>query len=458
MQEKWKKKMKTSAVKNLDIKPIDTGENINSHGFGMVDKAVITTCSIKLPVKGLYAYLCSYADSNGISYPSVSKILNDLHICRNTFYRYLKQLTTSGIITVEHERSGGKYSRSVYRISGAGKRGSGRSGYGKVPKSVMTSALPLEAKGLYAYYCAFAGAGESAYPKQEHILYHLEIEASTLQSYNRELVDNGYITVSQRHVNGRLDRNEIKLLQHQSIPESKEEQNNRYNSNITVIKVSEISCNSALGQDSKICDTAKQYTVEQYTAKCDTKKTVPHKKTASTSGRKNTNQTAHTRRAGDLRPSGSKTEYSVNDEYKASRQISQNRHIPAAWLDNKSLCLASVDYLLEYKRMNRPDGWENKSALAMYQNFVAGLKSLLTSEESVLNGEYVSADDILEKLNSFLSAGSDISLWDIQNIAENYYLDSAVKYEIRNPAAYMRSCIWTAMNNAEFKLQQLYSA
>ncbi len=53
-------------------------------------------------------------------------------------------------------------------------------GYGTIAKAVMLDArLTLKSKGIYAYFCSFAGSGNSAFPKLKNILYHLQISEPT---------------------------------------------------------------------------------------------------------------------------------------------------------------------------------------------------------------------------------------------------------------------------------------
>lgn len=54
---------------------------------------------ISLEAKGLYAYLCSYAD-NGCSLPR-DEVCFDLNISKDTFGKYLKELIKFGYIRCE---------------------------------------------------------------------------------------------------------------------------------------------------------------------------------------------------------------------------------------------------------------------------------------------------------------------------------------------------------------------
>ena len=68
-------------------------------------------------------------------------------------------------------------------------------GYGKIYKSVMRDrSLPLLAKAVYAYFCAYAGCGCQAFPKREKILHDLQINKDTFTKHLNLLVEGRYIS------------------------------------------------------------------------------------------------------------------------------------------------------------------------------------------------------------------------------------------------------------------------
>lgn len=68
-------------------------------------------------------------------------------------------------------------------------------GYGKIYKSVMRDRkLPLLAKTIYAYFCAYAGCGCQAFPKREKILNDLQINKDTFTKHLNLLVEGRYIS------------------------------------------------------------------------------------------------------------------------------------------------------------------------------------------------------------------------------------------------------------------------
>ena len=73
-------------------------------------------------------------------------------------------------------------------------------GYGLIPKQVMQDRrLSVEAKAIYAYFCSYAGAGETAFPGVEKILYDLGIGRTRYYKHLDSLKELGYLQVKQEH-------------------------------------------------------------------------------------------------------------------------------------------------------------------------------------------------------------------------------------------------------------------
>lgn len=67
-------------------------------------------------------------------------------------------------------------------------------GYGKIYKAIMRNQeLPLLAKTIYAYFCAYAGNGFKAFPKRDKIVRDLQMNKDTYTKHLNRLVEDGYI-------------------------------------------------------------------------------------------------------------------------------------------------------------------------------------------------------------------------------------------------------------------------
>lgn len=72
-------------------------------------------------------------------------------------------------------------------------------GYGLVFKRVMKDRnISVEAKALYSYLSAYAGADESAFPSVDLIKHELGIGKHRFLRAKNELIDNGYLTVDRK--------------------------------------------------------------------------------------------------------------------------------------------------------------------------------------------------------------------------------------------------------------------
>lgn len=77
-----------------------------SNGYGMVSSNVVRDPAISLRDKGLYAYLCSYADVNNTLTVSVNRAAAECDVDPSTIRRILDQLKKDGVIVRESRGSG----------------------------------------------------------------------------------------------------------------------------------------------------------------------------------------------------------------------------------------------------------------------------------------------------------------------------------------------------------------
>jgi hypothetical protein len=88
-------------------------------------------------------------------------------------------------------------------------------GYGIIPKMVMQDKrLSLDAKGIYSYFCSYAGAGTTAFPGRAKILRDLCIGEERYYHHFNLLKKYGYISVEQKNgANGRFKHNVYTLVE-----------------------------------------------------------------------------------------------------------------------------------------------------------------------------------------------------------------------------------------------------
>jgi len=81
-------------------------------------------------------------------------------------------------------------------------------GYGIIPKLVMKDKeLSVEAKSIYAYFCSYAGAGNTAFPSVDLICADLNISDKRFRKHRDLLVEKGYLLVEQKRTSGDFSSN-----------------------------------------------------------------------------------------------------------------------------------------------------------------------------------------------------------------------------------------------------------
>lgn len=93
-------------------------EGVNSKGFGTISKLVMLDRKLTIQAKAIYAYFCSYAGGGSQPFPSVERILGDLDISEDTYYKHLRFLKAYGYIIVEQRKNGkGTFLSNVYTLT-----------------------------------------------------------------------------------------------------------------------------------------------------------------------------------------------------------------------------------------------------------------------------------------------------------------------------------------------------
>lgn len=207
-------------------------EGVMAKGYGIICKFPMTDPDLKVQAKGIYAYLCACCGNGTTAFPSIAKITEHLQISKDTYYKAMKQLKDQGYVQAKQQKvANGQFANNIYTIVSNPKKfqdsgyeakgtlqtslaftGLKMAGYGMIPRAVMyDSRLSVTAKVLYAYLASFSGAGKVAFPAKSYIQRHLGIGDSTYKTNMRALTSTNYVTVIQRHVNGKLSSNDYFL-------------------------------------------------------------------------------------------------------------------------------------------------------------------------------------------------------------------------------------------------------
>lgn len=217
-------------------------EGIYRKGYGIVPKFVMHDRALSLESKAIYAYLCALAGGGAHTFPYRATILRQVGLSKNTYYRHYNPLIEQGYLRVE--RPADKTAANIYTLlqnpkqlaaqpappAPAGARlryrGLKAHGYGTIPRVVMCDErLSAKAKGLYAYFCSYCGAGDCAFPRKDAILYHLGISEPTYYKAYAQLRELGYLTAVQRKEGSRFGVNDYYLSDAPAPPESPDPRN-----------------------------------------------------------------------------------------------------------------------------------------------------------------------------------------------------------------------------------------
>ena len=193
-------------------------EGITYMGYGVMPKSVALDPSLSVEAKAIYAYFASYSGGGSGGFPRRDQILKDLKISKDRYYRHFNTLKARGLISVVEKRNG-QFIKNIYTLHSKWRQqpdgptmGINDDGYGIIPKAVVKDPrIAIEAKGMYAYFCSFAGIKKSCVPARKDALFHLNLSSERYSKYRDILETLGYIVVSQVHKDGRLSRVQISL-------------------------------------------------------------------------------------------------------------------------------------------------------------------------------------------------------------------------------------------------------
>lgn len=442
---------KTAATTSDRLK----AEGLGSRGFGNVPKFVMLDTGLSLEAKGIYAYLCSFAGGGETAFPGLSKITFDLRINKDTYYKHFRQLTENGYIKVIKNTSkeavrGQRFSNNVYILvsspekfkeaqpaaSGSVLRYTGMksSGYGQVNKAVMTmQCLCLKAKGMYAYYAAFTGAGESAFPKQEVILYHTGVSRNSLNKYNNELIQANVLAVVQRKTNGAFSVNDYYLIDGERAGEP-------------VHKISEAEAPAPMRN---ISETEKGDTLHNSseTEKPDTEKPLPKiSETNNNSSKTNRNHNKQSSQSAALPPDGGEK----TEERFVLDDFVEDPVFNTSW--SKDETARALKMLLDYDRFADQSTYSRFEDGEIQRNtfilFYEALLSMLTCRvPQRFAGEHASQKEIAEKVGRYIkrTPAGKLYLDGVGDDACARYRAGCSMAEIKKPLAYMKSCIYEAL-------------
>ena len=432
-------------------------EGINFKGFGILPKYVMLDPDLSIEAKTIYAYFCSFAGNGSATFPGRDKILSDLPMSKDAYYKHFRQLTDQGYITVEQQggNSGAIFGKNIYTLVSNPKKFSEKpedtkhglaysrirfsglkaAGFGMIPKAVMIDPrLPVKAKGVYAYFCSFTGSGNNAFPKKEKILFHLGIAEKTYYKFYKLLTELNYITAVQRHIDGRLQVNDYYL---NDTPNAANAQ-----------KKTVFSCST---QDSKkqdteleIQDCKKQDTEKQDTQIQDSKKQDTNKNNSN----KNNVLYNHSLNQQPAQPEQIEGARDVirDISYEVETELLKQKKLPYYFKSDPEKMIAAIHFMVEWDTFF-PNGYKDGFEQRIYNLFVEALIEMCCADKPMeLKGSITTYAKVIDKINQ-LAKFEDyyVDISEFADPARENYKRAALDQDIRNPMQYMKACIWDAM-------------
>lgn len=432
-------------------------EGINFKGFGILPKYVMLDPDLSIEAKTIYAYFCSFAGNGSATFPGRDKILSDLPMSKDAYYKHFRQLTDQGYITVEQQggNSGAIFGKNIYTLVSNPKKFSEKpedtkhglaysrirfsglkaAGFGMIPKAVMIDPrLPVKAKGVYAYFCSFTGSGNNAFPKKEKILFHLGIAEKTYYKFYKLLTELNYITAVQRHIDGRLQVNDYYL---NDTPNAANAQ-----------KKTVFSCST---QDSKKQDTEleiqdgkKQDTEKQDTQIQDSKKQDTNKNNSN----KNNVLYNHSLNQQPAQPEQIEGARDVirDISYEVETELLKQKRLPYYFKSDPEKMIAAIHFMVEWDTFF-PNGYKDGFEQRIYNLFVEALIEMCCADKPMeLKGSITTYAKVIDKINQ-LAKFEDyyVDISEFADPARENYKRAALDQDIRNPMQYMKACIWDAM-------------
>lgn len=437
-------------------------EGINFKGFGILPKYVMLDPDLSIEAKTIYAYFCSFAGNGSATFPGRDKILSDLPMSKDAYYKHFRQLTDQGYITVEQQggNSGAIYGKNIYTLVSNPKKFSEKpedtkhglaysrirfsglkaAGFGMIPKAVMIDPrLPVKAKGVYAYFCSFTGSGNNAFPKKEKILFHLGIAEKTYYKFYKLLTELNYITAVQRHIDGRLQVNDYYL---NDTPNAANAQ-----------KKTVFSCST---QDGKKQDTEKQDSKKQDTEleiqdgkKQDTQIQDSKKQdTNKNNSNKNNVLYNHSLNQQPAQPEQIEGARDVKRDisYEVETELLKQKKLPYYFKSDPEKMIAAIHFMVEWDTFF-PSGYKDGFEQRIYNLFVEALIEMCCADKPMaLKGSITTYAKVIDKINQ-LAKFEDyyVDISEFADPARENYKRAALDQDIRNPMQYMKACIWDAM-------------
>ena len=480
-------------------------KGILSKGYGQLSKIVMLDPLLSLEAKAIYAYFCSYCGGGNTAFPGRDKIVSDLHINKDTYYKHFKMLVSNGYISVQ-QRAGNSdhpgFHHNIYTIesfplrfnninfeglSEAMKTSVSKvlaakdiasAGYGNIPKSVMCSTFSIQAKGIYAYLSTFTGQDFTASPSKDVLLHHLKISHNSASKYVGELINSGFVSRRQLVINGRFSGN-IYYLEQQPDPAKEKIESERklsepkisdtqlsvpeprisdteFSENIT--SISDTIFSDTEISDTKIPDLA---TKSSDTVSSDAQETDTNKPNSNTNKKNNICLSIYQSDEASSDNSAvidRSIDCSINEENIVD-EIFESSTIPYRYTQNILLMKSALKTLTEWDLRSIPGfytGDNDEYKRKLYLLFIESLSEMMCKGfETIIRGARVEYPQVYDAVvDSYLCVSPEMNIISLGCLPEDVidaFIEAAKVRKITNLKNYMKAIIWTVLQDDGLK-------
>ncbi|MGQ7344743.1 helix-turn-helix domain-containing protein [Streptococcus suis] len=341
-------------------------------------------------------------------------------------------------------------------------------GYGTVPKAVMLDRrLDIQAKGIYVYFCSFAGSGNSAFPKLDNILYHLQISEDTYYKYYNQLIKANYIEVEQRQINGRLGVNDYYLTENPDEEIAKEIAKKRVKVDIKPILP------FPKNQDIEKQDIEKQDIEKQDIENQDIYNTNRTNINRTNINSFNINSHSFYQEQENLNTVDENHLEEKELDIKEIERLNLNKlkeiikkdlkekgTIPYSYTQSNRVMEATIKILTEYDRHmdwykeNKNNGNTDSFYTEALKLFNEALSEMLTTQDNMfLKGSVVTYSKIYDRIVEGIEINENyMSIGSVLDNSITDYREASSQEEIYSPLNYMKSVIWNALLVGDIKM------
>lgn len=466
--------------KPAEIQNLLQAEGINAKGYGIIPKFAMVDIDLDIYAKGIYAYFCCLSGSKDQAFPSLSRILYDLQIAESTYYKYYNQLIKHEYIRTRQEiTKSGTFSRNIITLVSNPKKfieeftnntdiirfqGIKSAGYGMIPRAVMFDhRLDIKAKAIYAYFCTFTGSGNSAFPQRSKILYHLNLSKSTYYGRYNDLIKYNYLSVDQKHVDGKLsfniyylnefpDVNTVKSKKQKGDLHEKDQRPNPQGSDAN-------QCPNSQGSDTNLdftgnlqcpnlqCPDLQCPNLQCTDTQCtDTQGTIINSFSINSFDNNQSINLSKNSTDGWTDPINHSNNFKILLQNKKCilNEIIQHGELPLFFRDNPQKLIDAIKLIT-----NLDLYYETKSNDAAYLCVQALIDLCLMKTSITLKDSHVTYSRVFEAINRNLVISKEGDYATINEVIESATCDfkKAMKNtKIKDQATYMKACLWNSLN------------